>query len=190
MLRESFFQKLKLFLNENDNTAIRYSLKDKEESSRSGGKTGDKLLSFIGLEPGEDEEEYCDSDYGSDLGLDAFVNKNKDAAFSEKLFQYIDKKTMIDAYVYKKAGIDRRHFSKIRSKDYHPGKGTAILLGLALELNLNEIKDLLGSAGYSLSKSGTADLIVEFCIINRVYNVTDVNLALDRFGQKPLGEMK
>ncbi len=188
MLRKSFFQKLKLFLAENDNTAIQYPVKgENEESSRSGGRIGDKLLSFIGLEEAEENsQDLCDSD----LELDAFVHENKDVAFSEKLFLYIDKKMMIDTSVYKKAGIDRRHFSKIRSKDYHPGKGTALLLGLALELNLNEMKEFLGSAGYSLSKSDTADLIVKFCIINRVYDVTDVNLALDRFGQKTLGEMK
>ncbi|MEA4853256.1 MAG: XRE family transcriptional regulator [Christensenella sp.] len=198
MLRESFFKSLELFLKENKAYGIRFSRKDLPDRKTSSprGKMGDKLLSFIGLEPTEDEtsslEEICedsDEDF-EDFDIDDFINDHKNVTFSEKLFQYIDQKIMIDTYVYKKAGIDRRHFSKIRSKTYHPGKGTVILLGLALELNLPEIKDLLDSAGYSLSKSSTADLIIEFCIINHVYNVMDINLVLDRFQQKTLEEMK
>ena len=191
MLRESFFKSLELFLKENKAYGIRFSRKDLPDRKTSSphGKMGDKLLSFIGLEPTEDETSSLEEDF-EDSDIDDFINDHKNVTFSEKLFQYIDQKIMIDTYVYKKAGIDRRHFSKIRSKNYHPGKGTVILLGLALELNLSETKDLLDSAGYSLSKSSTADLIIEFCIINHVYNVMDINLVLDRFQQKTLEEMK
>ena len=89
---------------------------------------------------------------------------------------------------YKRAGIDRRHFSKIRcDRYYQPKKPTAIALCLALELNLEETMELLGMAGYSLSSSDTGDLVVKFCIERGIYDLIEVNTALNYFGQKLLG---
>lgn len=119
--------------------------------------------------------------------LDHFIKVNQKPLFKEVLFQYIDQKKVKDSYIYKKAGMDRRHFSKIRSnKDYRPGKNTVIALALALELNKKESDKLLTAAGYSLSQSETFDLIIQFCIEKKIYNIHSVNHALDYFSLYPL----
>ena len=107
-----------------------------------------------------------------------YVRRNKKPTFSEKLFSYIDGKNISDIAVYKKAGIDRRHFSKIRSANYKPSKKTALQLGVALELNLDQMLDFLSSAGYTLSDSNKTDLVIKFFIINKLYNLDDINYAL------------
>ncbi|HCX64550.1 MAG TPA: hypothetical protein DHN33_05005 [Eubacteriaceae bacterium] len=119
--------------------------------------------------------------------LESFVEKRRQATFSDLLFHWIDAKEQNDFTVYKKAGIDRRHFSKIRSNtNYHPGKNTAIALAMALELNEEEMEELIASAGYSLSQSSTFDLVIRFCLKNKIYNLYDINQALDYFSLKPL----
>ena len=78
--------------------------------------------------------------------------------FSERLLEFIDKKGISDSDCYKKAGLDRRLFSKIRSnREYQPKKPTAIALAIGLELDLKYTNELLESAGYTLSKSSRAD---------------------------------
>ena len=116
-----------------------------------------------------------------------FIKINKKPSFSSILLKYIDKLGVNDSEVYKKAGIDRRHFSKIRSNPgYHPGKNTAIALALALGLNLKEAGRLIGAAGYTLSDSETFDLVITFCLDRKIYDINDVNLALDYFSLKLL----
>lgn len=99
----------------------------------------------------------------TDLGITHTVS------FSEKLFELIDQKGLTDAEVYKKAGIDRRLFSKIRCEaDYHPSKQTVLALALTLRLELDELNDLMKKAGYVLSDSISEDLIIAHCIDHRV----------------------
>lgn len=98
--------------------------------------------------------------------------------------EYIDQKGLEDATVYKKAMIDRRHFSKIRSNlNYQPIKSTVMALILALELSLDKAIDFLNSAGYSFTNSNEADLIIKYCIENKIYLLNEVNYALDYFNQ-------
>ena len=115
--------------------------------------------------------------------LDDFINNTQDTnKFQKLLFNYIDSKELIDSDVYNKVHIDRRLFSKIRSdSDYHPSKETVILLGLALELNEVEIEELLNSASYSLPKNNVYDLIIRFCFIEGIYDLTEVNNLLDSY---------
>ena len=116
-----------------------------------------------------------------------YITKKKKPSFNKFLFKYIDESGMSDAEVYKKAGLDRRLFSKIRSNpEYHPGKSTAIALALALELDMMKTEELIETAGYSLSYSETFDLVITYCIENKVFNINDVNMALDYFSLKPL----
>lgn len=123
----------------------------------------------------------------SPIELESFINKNRKATLQEVLFKFIDKKAVTDAEIYKKAGIDRRHFSKIRSNpNYRPGKNTVIALALALELTKKETDKLLSSAGYSLSESETFDLVIQFCLEKKIYDLFQVNFALDQFNLKPL----
>lgn len=119
--------------------------------------------------------------------LEDFIKSKQQPTLIEVLFQFIDKKGYKDADVYKKAGLDRKLFSKIRSTpNYRPRKKTIIALSLALELNKKQTDKLLHAAGYTLSNSDKFDLTILFCLEKKIYNIHDVNLALHHIGLKPL----
>lgn len=100
--------------------------------------------------------------------------------FSTYLFRKIDEKEMDDVSLYKKAQIDRRLFSKIRSDDdYQPSKKTVFKLVLAMELTYQEAKECLEYAGFAFSRSSKFDLIVEYAVKHQIYNIFDVNELLD-----------
>ncbi|MBQ5950693.1 MAG: helix-turn-helix transcriptional regulator [Lachnospiraceae bacterium] len=104
--------------------------------------------------------------------------------FQESLLRLIDQKGLTDAQVYKKAGIDRRHFAKIRKdREYQPGKKTAVALAVALELSADETADLLARAGYALSPGSLFDLIVQFFIEEKIYDFYTIDEALLSYDQ-------
>ena len=119
---------------------------------------------------------YAEASCLEEASISNYIEDNKEDSFQSKLFELIDNRNLKDSDVYNKVNIDRRLFSKIRSDEkYHPSKETVILLGIALELNENEIEDLLDGASYSLPKNTTYDLIIRFCFKEHIYNLNQIN---------------
>lgn len=119
------------------------------------------------------------------------VNRNIDhlmdqmeETFSQRLLRMIDERGMTDSEAYTKAYVDRRHFSKIRKDiNYVPNKKTVLAFTIALELSLDEAKDLLASAGFALSRSSKTDIIVAYFLQNKIYDMFEINDVLNAYGQ-------
>lgn len=122
-----------------------------------------------------------------DSNLDQWLEQI-DESFSEMLLRKIKERGMTNADCYIAANIDKKLFSKIKSnKGYIPKKTNVLALAIALKLSLEETQELLMKAGMALSHSDRFDLIVEYCIVHRMYNVHDVNQVLYHYDQPLLG---
>lgn len=114
--------------------------------------------------------------------------KQEDAGFTENLLKRIDESGEKDSTIYKRANLSKQHFSKIRNNpNYKPTKPTAIALALALELDLEQTRDLIGRAGYALSNSSKFDLIIRYFIEQQNYDIVQINMVLYEFDQELLG---
>ena len=123
----------------------------------------------------------------ANIQLDHLIN-NLDEPFSTALLRLIDATGKRDAEIYRRANIDRRLFSKIRSNTgYMPSKPTVLAFAIALELNLRQTADLLEKAGFALSHSRKFDVIIEYFISNRKYDIIQINEVLFYYDQPLLG---
>lgn len=141
----------------------------------------------------ETKATYCDS-VEADMALPSAaqdwesVLEDIDAGFSETLLRLIDRTGKKDSDIYKKANIDRKLFSKIRNNtDYKPSKTTALAFAIALELDLDETRDFIARAGFALSHSSKFDIIVEYFILHKNYDVFELNEVLFAFDQPLIG---
>jgi hypothetical protein len=111
-----------------------------------------------------------------------------DAGFSETLLNLIDRTGKKDSEIYSKANVSRQHFSKIRNNpNYKPTKATAIAFAIALKLDLDQTQDLIGRAGYALTRSSKFDVIIMYFIEQGIYDMMEINATLFEFDQSLLG---
>ena len=111
-----------------------------------------------------------------------------DESFSQALLRRIDEKHITDAQCYKRANIDRRLFNKIKNNpQYRPGKQTVLAFCVALELDLAQTRDLLMKAGFALSHASKSDIVVEYCITHKIYDIIEINQVLFKLDLEPLG---
>ncbi len=183
VLSEKVFHSVNTYIDEN-------YVRDKLEYEYNGSD-GETPPRFVRKEP-EHAREDLNASFAEVLSkpkkIEPFIDQPKDlldkldAGFAETLFHLIDKTGMTDIQIYKKANIDRKLFSKIRSDSgYRPSKTTAIAFAMALELNLDETLNFIGRAGHTLSRSNKFDTIIEYFIVNKKYNIIENNAVLFEF---------
>ena len=187
-LSEKLFQKVASYIDQNyvdaqematygfgNRRAIRRMRRSKEEELREYSMALEEIRSCTPQAPSKA------------MSLEDML-KQTDAGFAERLLELIDKTGKKDSEIYNRANVSRQHFSKIRNNpDYRPTKPTALAFAVALELDLEQTKDLIGRAGYALTNSSKFDVIVRFFIESGNYNMIDINTALFEFDQALLG---
>lgn len=109
------------------------------------------------------------------------------ATFHDKLFEHIRNSGMDNKEVWRRANMDRKHFSKLRcDENCKPKKKTVMSLCVALKLNLEQSKDLMSRAGWAFNPSSKFDLIVAWAIEQKEYDILLLNNILYRYTEETL----
>ncbi len=198
------FQNLKKFIAENliqpssrqERQDGRYcQFQNRQENRQAGPDTGADHLRRQEIQDsqqsGSDGLQYKgdgkEPDHTGGRSMDSLIGE-VGASFREVLFDHIQASGMTNTEVYKRANIDRKLFSKIRTNPaYHPGKSTVLALAVALKLDLADTADLLARAEYALSPGSVGDLIVRYFIEHGIYDLQVINTALNEYDQPILG---
>ena len=111
---------------------------------------------------------------------DKFMSDGSDDnSFKDHLFDIIYQKDLDNTTVWKRANMNRKSFSKIQCGETKiPKKTTVLALCIALELSLNEAKDLLASADMAFNPSDKRDCLVMECLVKEQYNIHEINAML------------
>ena len=186
-LSEKLFQSVTSYIDENyveEHRVVGYAIRQNNRSYRwrqqeieacESCSTLDKLQPLAPMQASET------------MTLEDMLNQT-DVGFAETLLDLIVKTGKKDSEIYTRANVSRQHFSKIRNNpDYRPTKPTAVAFAIALELDLEQTKDLIGRAGYALTNSSKFDVIIRFFIESGNYNMMDINTTLFEFDQTLLG---
>lgn len=119
-----------------------------------------------------------------EIYLNEYREAHKNHNFRNTLLDMIAEKRLSHIEVYKRARIDRKLFSKIKTNiDYIPSKKTVFALAIGMGLDLAETNSLLEAAGYHLSNTILFDVIMEFFISQHNYDLYQINLALYQHNQ-------
>ena len=119
--------------------------------------------------------------FGKNASLDQIL-KEQAETFRDKLFSMIKAKGLDEVEIYKKAGMSRQVFSNIRSDpQYHPKKNTIFALAVGMNLSIDETAELLDAAGYSFTCTSKTDLIVQYFMFQKEYDIDSINEALVKY---------
>lgn len=125
----------------------------------------------------------------SEFGLKELMSK-REQSFSDELNALVRKSGRKPSDVYNRAQINRQLYSRIcNDPKYRPKKITALALAIALELTLEQTKAFIARAGYALTRSSVTDLVVEFFINRKIYDVIQINAVLDELDEPILGSV-
>lgn len=115
-------------------------------------------------------------------------NRFEDGAVAKQLNLYMHERDITTAMIYERCYIDRKLISKITNRtNYHPSKNTMLALCIGLRLNKDEAEDFLALAGYSFSSTSKFDLIIEYMLINYIFDLRFINEMLEKYEQPLLG---